>query len=306
MVSRRTMARILALEPDPERSVILQRLVKETLGVDVVLAATAEDAITKLYGASPDLILMSSLLSPGEEEQLTAHLRLAPDFDHVSVLTIPALVDQSKDGQEQVGLLRRMLLRFHRRQRTWPTYDFSAVARRIEEALEESRLNARAYELERPARLMLLEAKRPMLLTAGTNEDTASEALSLTRLDDELRTYVDRQARAPRWDPHQLPWLNAVKLTWGVELRLLNISRSGLLVESGTRFTMGNRAEFQLVGPDEEVIVKARVVRSDVSSVNSLGVKYVAAAAFDRPFEILDIQSSHLEWESLRHELQIV
>jgi hypothetical protein len=198
-----------------------------------------------------------------------------------------------------------MLLRFHRRQRTWPTYDFSAVATRIEEALEESRLNAPAYELERPARLLLLEAKSPMLLTAGTNEDTVSEALSLTRLEAELCSYVERQARAPRWNPHQLPWLNAVKLTWGVELRLLNISSSGLLVESGMRFTMGHRAEFQLVGPDEEVIVKARVVRSDVSSVNSLGVKYVAAAAFDRPFEILDTQSSHVDWESLRHELQI-
>ena len=32
------MARILAIEPDPDRSVILQRLVKESLDVDIFLA----------------------------------------------------------------------------------------------------------------------------------------------------------------------------------------------------------------------------------------------------------------------------
>jgi hypothetical protein len=302
------MARILAIEPDPGRSVILKRLVKETLGVDIVLAATADDAITYLYEASPDLILMSSLLSPDEDEHVTTHLRMALDLDHLPVLTIPPVVDQSKDGQEQVGLLRRLLLRFSRRPRTWPTYDFNAVAARIEEALEESRLNARYVELERPARLLLLEAKRPMLLTPGNTEDAISEALSLSRLDAELRSLdirKDRQERAPRWERHQLPWLDTVKLTWGADLGLVNISRSGLLVESGIRFTNGSRTEFQLVGVDQEVILKARVVRSDVSSVNTPGVKYVTAAAFERPFEILDTESSERERESLLHGQRI-
>jgi len=292
------MARILAVEPDPERSVILQRLVKESLDVDLILTVSAADAITNLYEAQPDLILLSSLLPPDEDEHLTAHLRLAPHLDHLPVLTIPPLVEQGKESEEQVGLLRRFLLRFRRRPRTWRTYDFSAVARRIEEALEESRLNAQDYEFERPARLLLLEAKTPMLLTAASGADIESEALSLVSLEAELRSYAghrELQARAPRLEWHQLPWLNTVKLTWGAELRLVNISRSGLLVESGVRFTMGNRTEFQLVGSDQEVIVKARVVRSDVCSVNSLGVKYVAAAAFDEPFEILDMQSSKRE-----------
>jgi hypothetical protein len=297
------MARILAIEPDPDRSVILQRLVKQTLDVDIILTRSAEDAITNLCEASPDLILMSSLLSPGEDEHLTSHVRLLPDLDHLPMLTIPPLVDQSTEGQEQVGLLRRLLLRFRRRRHTWPTYDFSAIAARIEEALEESKLNARDSEIERPARLLLLEAKRPLLLAAGSAQESVSEGLTLMHLDNELRSFspsADRRARAPRWDSYQLPWLNSIKLTWGAELRLVNISRSGLLVESGVRFTTGNRTEFQLAGMDQEMIVKARVVRSDVSGVNALGVKYIAAAVFEQPFALLDAKNSLQEVESLR------
>ena len=302
------MARILAIEPDPERSVILQRLVKETLDVDLVLAASAEDAITNLYDATPDLVLMSSLLSPDEEEHFTAHLRLAPGLDHLPLLASPPLVNQSKEGQEQVGLLRRLLLRFRRRQHTWNTYDFSAVAARIEEALEESTLNARDYEVERPARLLLLEARRPMLLTAGSPVETVSEALTLVQLDAELRSYngsADRRPRARRWNRHELPWLNTVKLTWGAKLRLVNISSSGLLVESGLRLTTGNPTDFQLVGPNQELIVKARIVRSDFSSVNGHGATYVTAAAFDEPLEILDAERSRLDRESMRYGLRI-
>jgi hypothetical protein len=71
-------------------------------------------------------------------------------------------------------------------------------------------------------------------------------------------------------------------------LRLLNISCSGLLVESGLRMTLGNRTDFQLEDCESrDFVIPGRVVRSDVSSVNSLGVKYVTAAVFEKPFESL-------------------
>ena len=160
-------------------------------------------------------------------------------------------------------------------------------------------MSARHNEDDRPARLMLLEAKRTLLLEAGRGPDQ-SEPLSLAQLDTEFRPVVDhrdRLARAQRWDGEQLPWLSAVRLTWGADLRLINISRSGLLVESGVRFTLGNRADFELESAEHGLIVKARVVRSDVSQVGSLGVKYIAAAVFERPFQILDPQGPRREAE---------
>ena len=53
----------------------------------------------------------------------------------------------------------------------------------------------------------------------------------------------------------------------------------------------------EIESPEHGLIVKARVVRSDVSQVGSLGVRYVAAAVFERPFEILDPQGSRREAE---------
>jgi hypothetical protein len=185
-----------------------------------------------------------------------------------------------------------LLPRFRRRRHHWPAYDFSAVAARIEDALEQSKVDAERSETERPARLILLEAKRPLLLQAGRDPDIPPQT-TLVRLDAELRAFADpgvraRLDRAHRWDGRELPWLNNLKLTWGPGLRVVNISTSGLLVESGIRFTLGNREEFQFEIDEHELIVRARVVRSDVASVGNLGVKYTTAAVFATPFENLE------------------
>ena len=119
-----------------------------------------------------------------------------------------------------------------------------------------------------------------------------TESVSLLRmLDAELERYcglTPHKERATRWERCELPWLESIRLTWGAELNLLNISSSGLLVESGIRMTLGNRTDFQMEDCDRrDFVIPGRVVRSDVSTVNSLGVKYVTAAAFEKPFEAI-------------------
>lgn len=285
------MARILAVEPDAERSVILRRLVKQSLNHEIVIVRSADEAINRMVDTEPDVILTSGLLAPGEDEHIAAHLRLSPTLDHLPVLTIPPVVAQTAPEQKR-SLLTWLLPRFRRRRHHWPAYDFSAVAARIEDALEQSKVDAERSEPERPARLILLEAKRPLLLQAGRDPDIPPQT-TLVRLDAELRAFADpgvraRLDRAHRWDGRELPWLNNLKLTWGPGLRVVNISTSGLLVESGIRFTLGNREEFQFEIDEHELIVRARVVRSDVASVGNLGVKYTTAAVFDTPFENLE------------------
>ena len=286
------MAQILAVEPDAERSVILRQLVKQSLNHELVIVRSADEAIARIADGEPDVILTSSLLAPDEDEHIDEHLRLSPTLYHLPMLTIPPVVAQTAPEHKR-SMLGWLLPRFRRRPHHGTAYDFSAVAARIEDALEQSKFDAERAEAERPARLMLLDAKRPLLLEAGRDSDPQ---LSLVHLDAELRALAApgprvRLDRAHRWDGHALPWLNNTKLTWGPELRVVNISTSGLLVESGIRFTLGNREEFQFQTDEQELIVRARVVRSDVASVNSLGVKYIAAAVFDRPFENLKPQS---------------
>jgi CheY-like chemotaxis protein len=286
------MARILAIEPDEARRVTLGRLVSEHLTAEVVLAASAGDALLTLADVPPDVILTSTLLSADEDEQLTAHLRAAPDLDHLPVLTIPPVVETTNQPSKPVGLWAR-LFRRRRKREPFPPYDFTAITTRIEEALEESKHNAHESEIERPARLFLLETRANRLLTAGRGD---SGAAALVRLGSDLPLPGEdgRQwrSRSRRWTIDEVPWLSSVHLTWGGKgfptLRLLNISSTGLLVESDVRLTLGNKAGFQLAGSNrEELIVHGSVVRADPMSEDVFEPKYIVAATFDRPFDSL-------------------
>jgi CheY-like chemotaxis protein len=272
------MAHILAIEPDPDRTVMLRRLIRETLNTEVLVASSADDAISVLSERQPDLILTSSLLPSDEDRQLTAHLRSAPALDHLPVLMISpvAAPDEKRDG-----LISRI---FRRRRSTELAYDVDAVASRIREAIDQSRADAARFnDSWRPARALLLEQSPELEM---------KDMLPMLRtLDAELERYcglAPHKERAPRWERCELSWLERIRLAWGAELRLLNMSSSGLLVESGIRMTLGNQTDFLLEDRDNcDFVMPGRVIRSDVFSVNSLGVKYVTAAVFEKPFEAI-------------------
>ena len=94
-----------------------------------------------------------------------------------------------------------------------------------------------------------------------------------------------RRPRAERLDCGDVPWLSTVRLPWGLDARVLNISNTGVLLESGSRVITGSVVELDLRGPEWTVAVQARFVRSEVASVKSLGVKYHIAAEFKRRLE---------------------
>jgi len=271
------MAKILAIESDPERIVILRRLVSEKLNADVIVAESIESAIDTLEAKRPDVIVTSSLLSPGDDHKLADHLRQAPSLDHLPVLTLPPLVD-TDDAEASDGFMSRL---FRRRRQSWPTYDADAVATRIEDALKQSKRDAPRFAdlWQRPARLLLMEREEP-----------AQEETGLVyTLDADLARFLGiqpQQNRAPRWGRSDLLWLENIRLTWGADLHLLNMSSSGILVESGIRMTVGNLTDFEFEDREaHDYVMSGRVVRSDVAAVTNRGVKYVTAAVFDKPFE---------------------
>jgi CheY-like chemotaxis protein len=271
------MARILAIEPDRERGVTLERLVGQHLGdADIVLTASAGDALVTLAEVPFDLILTSCLLTSADDEQLAAHLRAAPDLDHVPVLVVPPIVEPSR------------------------TCDVKAIVTGIEEVLAHSKHYAPDPEIDRPARLFLLEARRALLLEQGQPQRVDGDTMSLVRLGDELpatRDFAEWRIRARRWQSHELQWLSDIQLTWGARTRprlhLRNMSSTGILVESDIEIILGQKTGFQLAGSDEEtLIVHARVVRVELSDANSAGGTYVVAASFDRPFDSLGVVRS--------------
>jgi hypothetical protein len=102
-----------------------------------------------------------------------------------------------------------------------------------------------------------------------------------------LRPVAARPQRARRWAPADLPWLSRVQTAWGLQVRVLNISGSGMLVESSSKLAPGSSTEFSLCGPETEIVMPARVVRSEVAAVDCRGVKYQTAAVFDRGLDHL-------------------
>jgi CheY-like chemotaxis protein len=89
------------------------------------------------------------------------------------------------------------------------------------------------------------------------------------------------RSRADRITASELPRLSAVRLPWGAEATLLNLSRTGVLFETFSKLTPGSSAAIKLCAQDSTVVVPARFVRSEVVTVDGRGVRYRAAAMFE-------------------------
>ncbi len=67
------------------------REVHTTLGVQLLIVSSKDDAIDAIDREVPDLVLVNALLSPREENELVAHLRSLENASHLQLLTIPLL-----------------------------------------------------------------------------------------------------------------------------------------------------------------------------------------------------------------------
>jgi len=263
------MTRIVAIEPNPERGALLERLVHDSIGAAVTLVTSTTTALAAIEAQPPDLILTSTLITPRDERQLVTHLRQTSALRHLPVLTIPP-VAEARESEA-----RGFLARFRRRRPAAiePLYDFGVIAVRIEEAIAQSKIAIADSDDDRPQVVVDLPA-------------VVEPAMSETAISVSYDVFKPRE-RAMRWAGWELPWLSSVKVPWGIDLRLINISRTGLLVESRARISPGATTTFRLWGPGRDVTIPARIVRSDVASVDRFGVKYHAAAVFDQVIDTM-------------------
>jgi hypothetical protein len=119
----------------------------------------------------------------------------------------------------------------------------------------------------------LLRKEEPLLIVQSLPTEVIDPVLS-------SRSFRDRAERIA-----QGGW--TVRLPWGADVDLVNISRTGVLLESSSKVSPGVTLELGLKGLGQSHLVMARFVRSQIASVDRLGVRYHAAAQFDRPLETL-------------------
>ena len=92
--SHANMAYALAVEPDASQAEALERMLNARIGGALRVVGSIDEAFGALVERIPDLILMSPLLAPQDEEQIVARLgSMGIDASHVRLLSIPRFGD---------------------------------------------------------------------------------------------------------------------------------------------------------------------------------------------------------------------
>jgi len=110
-----------------------------------------------------------------------------------------------------------------------------------------------------------------------------------------MRAKAVRERRAsPRRTHHDCRWLVAARLRPGRDVRVLDLSSGGALVEAAVRLMPGAPFVLHLVAADDvRHTIRGTVLRCFVSALDeSSGVRYRAALGFDRHFRVPEMEAA--------------
>jgi hypothetical protein len=96
---------------------------------------------------------------------------------------------------------------------------------------------------------------------------------------------VDRR-KAERLEPSALPSLKGVRLVPGSEIRLINISSGGALLESSDRILPDAKLCIRLIAEDALYFLRGRVLQSR-AALSGTSLTYECRVAFDQEFSLL-------------------
>jgi DNA-binding response OmpR family regulator len=272
--------RILALEPDPACREPLAQFLSHRMDVDVVMTSTAEEAAGAMHERRPDLVLTSAVLPPRTEERVMDALKHLDPDGSVPMITVPPLLNRSDETEGARGMFA-MLSR--RRPAPRPSYDLAALSARIDEALQQAR-DESLHPRIRPARV---ELSTELMLRSAAHVDLARRAVpTLHGAPGPYLLQRKRLDRAPRLMANDLPSRCTLTTPEGFIVRMVNVSESGVLFESPLKFTRDAETSLSLFSPQATLVLPARIVRSEVATVNGLGVTYETAAQFGESLDL--------------------
>ena len=236
--------RILAVEPDRTHALALKRFVQACIDADLLVVDSVVSAKAAIAERVPQAVLVSELVSPDDDVELTAHVRSRVPGHALPILSVPAM----GAGDEELSPAPRGLMR----------------------------LIASGGTLTDAPRLQMARRKAALRHALQAVSELPASPAGATAI-------APQRPRAPRWKGDNIPWLTRVTMPLGLEVRLINISRSGLLIESRGHFVSGQPAAFELHGR-LRVVVPGRFVRSTAvvgAGAGSDGALYHSAALFD-------------------------
>lgn len=101
------------------------------------------------------------------------------------------------------------------------------------------------------------------------------------------RPNIGNRRTAPRFDASAIPVFKSISLVKGPEVKLINISRHGALIESSERISPGSSISLRVVTAESVHTLKGKMVRYKAISMNSKETGYQIVIAFDEDFTVL-------------------
>ncbi len=288
------MPRILAIEADPRRRRALTVLVREHVKAHLLVVESVRAAITSIGQHPPELILAPTLLTPPDEAELLSYVKQLETAPYIQMMTVPALdMLADKPAAQTTGRWRFVPLFNRRPANVVVQYDPSMVAAQIADGLERARERRIEHEAAMVYNAAVGRTEPTTAMVLARTARRAQESASDASMGQQLRERMREERRvALRRGRGEVPWLSDIKLSCGDEVHLVNISSTGVLIETGFKVTPGGTTELHLSGPGTNLVVPARFIRSDVARIDGLGVRFHAAAAFTKA---LDLANPHRE-----------
>ncbi len=107
--------------------------------------------------------------------------------------------------------------------------------------------------------------------------------------DSIVEPYEDSDRRGHlRLSLDDVRWLRSARLKYGPDVRVLDISIGGILVETEGQLRPDANIVFELSGPMNSILVPSKVLRCRAASFDEV-MRYQGACAFKRPLEIPDL-----------------
>jgi hypothetical protein len=107
--------------------------------------------------------------------------------------------------------------------------------------------------------------------------------------DSIIEPYEESDRRGNlRLGPDDVRWLRSARLKYGPDVRVIDISRGGILVETAGQLRPDSNIVFELSGPMSSILMPSKVLRCRVASFDDV-MRYQGACAFKRPLEIPDL-----------------
>jgi hypothetical protein len=124
---------------------------------------------------------------------------------------------------------------------------------------------------------VLLTGPVPSAVKAGDRAKADAQ-----RMSDERRAH--RRIPGPA-----LVWIDLARVKYGPEVKVVDLSISGVLIESDRPLAPGSRQALEIARAERSIVVPFGVLRSRVSAIDHRGAIYRSACVFSSPLDLPEL-----------------